>query len=86
MAQRVVIDANVTLGLVLRLPFSGRVDRQIQIWQADEVHLVVPTLWEYECLTGLRRAAALRLISDPEAWQMAASLFSLDFERVAPTR
>jgi predicted nucleic acid-binding protein len=84
MAQRVVIDANVTLGLVLSLPYSLQVDRQMQIWRSDETRIIVPTLWEYECLTGLRRAAATRLISASNAWQIAKVLFSLGFERVPP--
>ncbi|HLE16232.1 MAG TPA: type II toxin-antitoxin system VapC family toxin [Anaerolineales bacterium] len=85
MAQRVVIDANATLGLFLRLPFSVQVDRQMQAWGAEEARLIVPTLWEYECLTGLRRAVTLKLISPKEAERMVEDLLALEFQRVPPT-
>ena len=38
MAKPIVIDANVTLGLFLRLPYSEKVDRWMQTWQASEAH------------------------------------------------
>ena len=85
MAKPIVIDANVTLGLVLRLPYSEKVDRWMQGWQLEEAHLVVPTLWEYECLSGLRRAISLKMISPHDAERIAADLLALDFQRVAPT-
>lgn len=85
MAQRYVIDANVTLGLFLQLPFSQAVDLKIHTWQAEEASLVVPMLWEYECLTGLRRAVTLKLIPFEEAQRMVEDLLALEFQRVAPT-
>ena len=85
MAQRYVIDANATLGLFLRLPYSKTVDQWMQAWQVEEAGLVVPTLWEYECLTGLRRAATLKLISSKDAERMVEDLLALEFQRVAPT-
>ncbi len=85
MAKSVVIDANVTLGLFLRLPYSEIVDRWMQIWQTEEAHLVVPALWEYECLSGLRRAVTLKIISPEDSEQMATRLLALEFQRVAPT-
>ncbi len=84
MGKSVVIDANATLGLFLRLPYSQIVDRWMQTWLVEEAHLVVPALWEYECLSGLRRAAYLKLISPQEAERMAGDLLALDFQRVPP--
>ncbi len=85
MAKPIVIDANVTLGLFLRLPYSEKVDRWMQTWQTEEAHLVVPTLWEYECLSGLRRALTLKIISSTDLERMAVDLLALEFQRVAPT-
>ncbi len=85
MAQRIIIDANATLALFLRLPYSEKVDRQMQAWQAQQARLAVPTLWEYECLTGLRRAVTLQLISEKDAGGMIEDLFALEFQRIAPT-
>jgi predicted nucleic acid-binding protein len=57
----------------------------MQARQAEEARLLVPTLWEYECLTGLRRAVTLKLISTEDANQMVEDLLGLEFQRVAPT-
>jgi predicted nucleic acid-binding protein len=85
MGQRYVIDANATLGLFLRLPYSEKIDQWMQAWQLEEAHLLVPTLWEYECLTGLRRAVTLKLISLQESKQMVTDLLAMEFQRVPPT-
>ena len=85
MAKQNVIDANVTLGLFLRLPYSKNVDDWMRERQIEEASLVVPTLWEYECLTGFRRAVALGLISSADAEQLMGDLLGLEFKRVAPT-
>jgi len=85
MAKPYVIDANATLGLFLNLPYSKSVDRWMQARQAEEARLVVPTLWEYECLAGLRRAVTLKLLPTTEAERMVVDLLALDFQRVPPT-
>ncbi len=85
MGQRYVIDANATLGLFLRLPYSEKMDEWMQAWQLEDAHLLVPTLWEYECLTGLRRAVTLKLISLQESKQMVTDLLAMEFQRVPPT-
>jgi predicted nucleic acid-binding protein len=85
MARRYVIDANATLGLFLRLPYSEKTERWMQERRSEEARLVVPTLWEYECLTGLRRAASLRQISPRETEQMVELLYALQFQSIAPT-
>jgi predicted nucleic acid-binding protein len=77
MATQYVIDANATLGLFLHLPYSKSIDRKMQEWQAEEARLIVPTLWEYECLTGFRRAVTLKLISSSDAERMVDDLLAL---------
>lgn len=85
MAQRHVIDANATLGLFLKLPYSKSMDDWMQARQADDAELVVPMLWEYECLTGFRRAVFLKLIPPEDADRMITTLYALRFRSVAPT-
>jgi predicted nucleic acid-binding protein len=85
MAKSYVVDANATLGLFLSLPYSQSMDRWMQAHQAEEARLIVPTLWEYECLTGLRRAVTMKLIPPQNARRMIGDLFALDFQRVPPT-
>jgi predicted nucleic acid-binding protein len=86
MGQPCVIDANLTLGLFLHLPYSVKVDQQMRVWQKKEAHLVVPTLWEYECVSGLRRAIILKLISARDADNMAGVLLALNFQRIGPSQ
>jgi predicted nucleic acid-binding protein len=85
MAQPIVIDANATLGLFLRLPYSQAIDFQMNIWQAEIASVIVPTLWEYECLSGIRRAISLKMISTEVASRIVDALFALEFERVTPS-
>jgi predicted nucleic acid-binding protein len=85
MARQYVIDANATLGLFLNLPCSKQMDGWMQARQAEEARLVVPTLWEYECLAGLRRAVTLKLIHPTDAERMVGDLLALDFRRIPPT-
>jgi predicted nucleic acid-binding protein len=85
MAQQFVIDANATLGLVLKLPYSGQIDQKMREWQANEARLSVPVLWEYECLTGLRRAVTQKLIDHQEADRIIEGLLALEFHRIPPT-
>lgn len=85
MAGQYVIDANATLGLFLRLPYSQKVEKWMRERQAEEAKLVVPTLWEYECLSGLRHAEALGQISSEQTEWLFEKLFALELHRVEPT-
>lgn len=85
MAQRIVIDANATLGLFLKLPYSAQIDYHMQAWQVADAQLFVPVLWEYECMTGVRRAVIQKLISPQRGEQIMAGLLALNLQRVTPT-
>lgn len=45
MARRVVMDANLTLALFLRLPYSEQAHRWMQRSREYEDDLYVPVLW-----------------------------------------
>lgn len=85
MARRVIIDANATLGLFLRLPYSEKVERWILKQKEQNTHLLAPILWEYECLAGIRKAVALNLISSKDADWMIEQLLALNINRLPPT-
>lgn len=85
MAGQYVIDANATLGLFLRLPYSQKAEQWMIERQEEEAKLVVPTLWEYECLSGLRRAATLGQVSPEQTEWLFEKLFALEIQRVEPT-
>lgn len=85
MAGQYVIDANATLGLFLRLPYSQKAEQWMRKRQAEEAKLVVPTLWEYECLSGLRYAETLGQISPEQTEWLLEKLFALEIQRLEPT-
>ena len=57
----------------------------MQAWLEQEARLVVLFLWDYECVTGFRRAVSLRLISAEEAEHMVEDLLVLEFQRIPPS-
>ncbi len=84
MEERIVIDANIGIALVIRLPYSEKVDECMKSWLARRVHLFAPSLWEYECVTGVRRAVAVKLLSTEEALIAIERFDRLGLHKVAP--
>lgn len=84
MARRVVIDANIALGLFLKLPYTESVYRLITDLRHAEAELLAPCLLEYEFASGLRRAIALGAISPEDANSILDELIALNIERVPP--
>jgi predicted nucleic acid-binding protein len=81
----IVIDANIALALILPLPYSRLVARQMGPWSDLGARIVVPLLWEYEIVSGLRRAISMGMLSQDEALDALETLLSLDLEVAAPT-
>jgi len=50
-----VIDANLAVGLVSQMPFSGAFRERIERWVREDLKIAVPGLWDYEVTTALRR-------------------------------
>jgi predicted nucleic acid-binding protein len=82
---KVIIDANICLALALPLPYSREAVDRMQVWQRDRVELLVPTLWEYEVVTGLRRACLQGLITPEESHVILGEILDLAIEVIAPT-
>ena len=85
MERQVVIDANLALALAIRLPYSETVHQRMESWQSENVELIAPVLWEYECVSGLRRAATLGLITAQEAETLVDELLGLEINCIAPS-
>ena len=85
MAGGVVVDANITLGLFLRLPYSEKAEQWMLSRRGERSSIAVPLLWEYECLTGLRKSVVLGQITAEDAARMVHMLHQLEFQRVLPT-
>ena len=65
MAQ-VVIDANIGLALVVNLPYSQAAELKFTAWREDDVAVAAPSLWWYEVVSSLRKAAQAGLLSVSE--------------------
>jgi predicted nucleic acid-binding protein len=85
MAGGVVVDANITLGLFLHLPYSEKAEQWMLARKGEGSTIAVPLLWEYECLSGLRKALALGNIIAEDAERLVNLLHQLEFRRVSPT-
>ena len=81
----VVIDANIGLALLLPLPYSADVDNKINQWFRNKVLLMAPALWEYEVVSGLRRAEFLKIITHDNALLALSSVQNLHVEVHSPT-
>lgn len=84
MGQTAVIDANLTLGLFLPLPYTDAVYRLVENFHYAQADLYAPCLWEYECLSGLRRAVSQGYIRSEDAFQILRDLLALEIACVPP--
>ncbi len=78
----VVVDANLSLAQVLPLPYSPAVIQRMRVWQDELPRILVPGLWEYEVVTGLRRACFQRLLSLEQAQSSLDELLGMELEVV----
>ena len=83
--MKIVIDANIIVALALPLPYSDAATEKIREWQEQEVEIVVPTLWHYECVSTLRKALVLNIISSEEVSEALQNIFSLGIKDIPPT-
>jgi predicted nucleic acid-binding protein len=79
----VVVDANCSLAQVLPLPYATAVVQRMRAWQDAQPRILVPGLWEYEVVTGLRRACFQGLLSLAQAQASLDELLGMGLE-VAP--
>jgi predicted nucleic acid-binding protein len=82
---KIVIDANIIVALALPLPYSNAATEKLRKWQEQNVELVAPTLWHYECVSTLRKAVVLNLISTEEVSEALQNIFSLGIKDLQPT-
>lgn len=81
----IVVDANIIIGLALPLPYSEAATGQMRKWQNQNEELVVPSLWHYECISALRKALVLNIISSEEVSDALQNIFNLGIKDFQPT-
>ena len=84
MAQRIVVDANLYVALIIPLPYSKAAAKRWLAWETERVSLYAPLLWEYEVVSALRKAILAGLISREETESALQRLFILGVETVPP--
>lgn len=82
----IVLDASVNLAQVLPLPYSSHVEALMQQWRNERVRIIVPVLWEYEVVSGLRKACTHTLITQESAVRALNHLLDMRFETFPESR
>ena len=81
----IVIDANVSLAQVLPLSYSPQARAQMQSWEKERARIIVPALWEYEVVSGQRRACVNKIMNSESARQALQFMFDMRFETIPGT-
>ena len=84
MAQRIVVDANLSVALIIPLPYSEVAANKWLAWEMDRVSLFAPFLWEYEVVSALRKAILAGLINRDETEKALQRLLILGVETMPP--
>ena len=74
----IVIDANIALSCVIPLSYSEIVINRMKEWQSEKVKIIVPTLWHYEVLSGLRKAISMKILTREKVGIVLDELHELD--------
>jgi len=80
-----VIDANIGLSYVIPLPYSTQAAQLMKDWRQTQARIVVPTLWYYEVVSGLRKTIALGMLSGIRASQALEQLKAMTLEEIPIT-
>ncbi|MCC6454617.1 MAG: type II toxin-antitoxin system VapC family toxin [Caldilineaceae bacterium] len=59
----VCVDANIVINFLIAGPFSDKATILIKHWSRTRTRLIVPTLFDYEVVSALRRAVHLKQIN-----------------------
>jgi len=80
-----VVDANLTIALVLATPYSVQAQALWERWGTEAVQVYAPDLWAYEITSALRKAMSLTGMSLSEAEMYLETLACLGVQLVPPT-
>ncbi len=77
-----VADANLALALVIPLPYSLPARELFEAWNESGKDIVVPALWGYEIVSGLRKSVVLGVLTPDEADSALQHIWELEAEQV----
>jgi predicted nucleic acid-binding protein len=70
----IVIDANVTVALVVNLPYSSQAENYFRQWRKQNVRLHAPALWPAEIASALRKLEAVGQLASQDTRLVVQSL------------
>ena len=80
-----VVDANLTVALVIPTPYSAQSQALWERWSAETVEVFAPDLWAYEVTSALRKAMSITGMPSVEAEAHLETLMCLGVQLVPPT-
>lgn len=80
-----MLDAGVGLGLVVPLAYSSACTARFHDWLANDTRCVVPTLWQYEVVSSLRKLQVMGQLSAKQQSDALDLLLQLGVEVVPPS-
>ena len=83
--KTLVIDANIVLSQAFELPYSEQAAEFLQASRRDQDRLVVPALWWYEIISGLRRAVTLGILTREQALEALDQFALIRLEAMPPS-
>jgi predicted nucleic acid-binding protein len=84
MSRSLVVDASLTIRLILPNPRRASFCSQMERWLQEGYELCAPTLWTYEMTSALSKAAFFGLLTAEEAERSLPLLHDLAIELVPP--
>ncbi len=82
----IVLDANLAVAVAMPMDYTIQATQLFRTWKAMQEQLLAPVLFEYEIITALRRAIALKMLTLPEAIEGLDLILELGIELVQPTK
>ncbi len=80
-----VVDANLTIALVLPTSYSAKAQALWERWSAEAADVFAPDLWAYEVTSALRKAISIARMPAPEAEAHLETVMHLGVRLVPPT-
>lgn len=82
----IILDANLAAAVAMPMDYTVQATQTIRNWKASQERMLAPVLFEYEIVTALRRAIALKFLTLSEAMEGLDSILELGVELVVPTK
>lgn len=82
----IILDANLAAAVAMPMDYTVQATQIIRNWKASQERMLAPVLFEYEIVTALRRAIALKFLTLSEAMEGLDSILELGVELVVPTK